>query len=58
MNAYFNTNHVAALLFLVTISAWGPALAIRLEEAALLTTLGDRYRAYAAQHKRLVPLVW
>jgi protein-S-isoprenylcysteine O-methyltransferase Ste14 len=31
---------------------------IRIEEAALLTTLGDRYRAYAAQHKRLVPLVW
>jgi hypothetical protein len=23
MNAYFNTNHVAALLYLVTISAWG-----------------------------------
>ncbi len=31
---------------------------IRAEENALLTTLGDRYRAYAAQHKRLVPLVW
>jgi protein-S-isoprenylcysteine O-methyltransferase Ste14 len=31
---------------------------IRIEEAALLTTLDDRYRAYAAQHKRLVPLVW
>jgi protein-S-isoprenylcysteine O-methyltransferase Ste14 len=28
------------------------------EERALLTTLGDPYRAYAAQHKRLVPLVW
>lgn len=22
------------------------------------TALGDRYRAYAAQHKRLVPLIW
>jgi protein-S-isoprenylcysteine O-methyltransferase Ste14 len=31
---------------------------IRIEENALSTTLGDRYRAYAAQHKRLVPLVW
>jgi protein-S-isoprenylcysteine O-methyltransferase Ste14 len=31
---------------------------IRAEESALLGTLGDRYRAYAAQHKRLVPLVW
>ena len=31
---------------------------IHIEENALLTTLGDRYRAYAAHHKRLVPLVW
>jgi protein-S-isoprenylcysteine O-methyltransferase Ste14 len=31
---------------------------IHAEEKALTTTLGDRYRAYAAQHKRLVPLVW
>jgi protein-S-isoprenylcysteine O-methyltransferase Ste14 len=31
---------------------------IHAEENALLATLGDRYRAYAAQHKRLVPLVW
>jgi protein-S-isoprenylcysteine O-methyltransferase Ste14 len=28
---------------------------IHVEESALMTTLGDRYRAYAAQHKRLVP---
>ena len=133
MNAYFDTNHVAGLLFMVIISAWGamelsqrsnvhregatriggagdriailacliatipvanltprvvPAAAIRpaavafaaglvvllaglllltltpllwrihVEERALSMTLGDRYRAYAAQHKRLVPLVW
>jgi protein-S-isoprenylcysteine O-methyltransferase Ste14 len=31
---------------------------IHVEETALLATLGDRYRCYAAQHKRLVPLVW
>lgn len=31
---------------------------IHIEEEALLATLGDRYRAYAAHHKRLVPLVW
>jgi protein-S-isoprenylcysteine O-methyltransferase Ste14 len=31
---------------------------IRLEETALLTGLGDRYRAYACDRKRLVPLVW
>ena len=28
---------------------------IHIEENALLTTLGDRYRAYAGHHKRLVP---
>ena len=31
---------------------------IRIEEAALLTTAGSPYRAYAAHHKRLLPLVW
>jgi len=31
---------------------------IRIEEKALMTTLGERYRGYAGQHKRLVPLVW
>jgi protein-S-isoprenylcysteine O-methyltransferase Ste14 len=42
------------LLLTLTALLWR----IRIEEAALMTTLGDRYRAYAAQHKRLVPLVW
>jgi protein-S-isoprenylcysteine O-methyltransferase Ste14 len=31
---------------------------IHIEENALLAALGDRYRTYAVQHKRLVPLVW
>lgn len=31
---------------------------IRTEEKALLATLDSRYRTYAAQRKRLVPLVW
>lgn len=31
---------------------------IHVEENALKATVGDRYCAYAAQHKRLVPLVW
>jgi protein-S-isoprenylcysteine O-methyltransferase Ste14 len=31
---------------------------IRAEERALLTVLGDRYIAYAAMHKRLIPLIW
>jgi len=45
---------VGLLLLTLTALLWR----IRIEEAALMTTLGDRYRAYAAQHKRLVPLVW
>jgi protein-S-isoprenylcysteine O-methyltransferase Ste14 len=31
---------------------------IRIEERALLLQLGDRYDAYAADHKRLVPFIW
>ena len=31
---------------------------IRLEETALLTGLGEPYRAYASERKRLVPLIW
>ena len=31
---------------------------IHIEENALLATLGDRYRAYASHHKRLVPIIW
>jgi protein-S-isoprenylcysteine O-methyltransferase Ste14 len=42
------------MLLSVTCLLWR----IHIEESALMATLGDRYRAYAAQHKRLVPLVW
>lgn len=31
---------------------------IHAEETALIGTLGERYRAYAAQHRRLVPFIW
>jgi len=31
---------------------------IHAEERALLATLGDRYGAFAARRKRLIPLVW
>jgi protein-S-isoprenylcysteine O-methyltransferase Ste14 len=31
---------------------------IHVEENALLAALGDRYGVYAADHKRLVPLIW
>jgi protein-S-isoprenylcysteine O-methyltransferase Ste14 len=44
----------AMALLLVAVILWR----IHVEENALLTTLGDRYRGYAARHKRLVPLVW
>jgi protein-S-isoprenylcysteine O-methyltransferase Ste14 len=42
------------MLVILTALLWR----IRVEEKALMTTLGDRYGNYAAQHKRLVPLVW
>jgi protein-S-isoprenylcysteine O-methyltransferase Ste14 len=42
-----------ALLWLA-LSLWR----IHIEENALLAALDGRYRSYAAQHKRLVPLVW
>jgi protein-S-isoprenylcysteine O-methyltransferase Ste14 len=31
---------------------------IHVEEHALLSAVGDRYRTYATGHKRLIPLVW
>jgi protein-S-isoprenylcysteine O-methyltransferase Ste14 len=42
------------ILFTLTFVVWR----IRIEEQALLTALDDRYRNYASQHKRLIPLVW
>jgi protein-S-isoprenylcysteine O-methyltransferase Ste14 len=45
---------VVVVLLILTPLLWR----IHIEENALLATLGDRYRAYAAHHKRLVPLVW
>ncbi len=46
---------VAAMTLLpLAVTVWR----IRLEEDALLAGLGDRYRAYAAPRKRLVPLIW
>jgi protein-S-isoprenylcysteine O-methyltransferase Ste14 len=44
----------ALVLFTVTMIIWR----IRTEERALLTALDDRYRGYAAAHKRLIPLIW
>lgn len=44
----------ALCLFTVAMIIWR----VRTEERALLAALGDRYRRYAATHKRLIPLIW
>jgi protein-S-isoprenylcysteine O-methyltransferase Ste14 len=31
---------------------------IHIEETALLSVLGAKYRSYASHHKRLIPLLW
>lgn len=46
------------LLVLVALPAALVLWRTRVEEAALVAALGDRYRRYAASRKRLVPLVW
>jgi protein-S-isoprenylcysteine O-methyltransferase Ste14 len=47
-----------SLASLTAAVAGGLVLRIRVEERALMQSLGDSYRAYAATHKRLVPLIW
>jgi protein-S-isoprenylcysteine O-methyltransferase Ste14 len=47
-----------SLVCLTAATAVGLVLRIRAEERALLQQLGDRYRDYAATHKRLVPFIW
>jgi protein-S-isoprenylcysteine O-methyltransferase Ste14 len=48
----------AGLAVLMLLSITPLLWRIHIEENALQATLGDRYRAYAMTHKRLVPLVW
>lgn len=47
-----------SLISLVAVVTAGLVYRIRIEERALLQTLGDTYRSYAETHKRLVPFVW
>jgi protein-S-isoprenylcysteine O-methyltransferase Ste14 len=47
-----------SLAIIVLVPLIGTINRIRVEEDALLTELGDRYRAYASGRKRLVPFVW
>jgi protein-S-isoprenylcysteine O-methyltransferase Ste14 len=51
------TNWVSLLVILATVATvYG--YRIHVEEAALLSTLGDPYRKYMARTKRIVPFVW
>lgn len=52
---YGNWISVACLVILPLI---GFVNRIRVEEAALEATLGDRYTSYASGRKRLIPFVW
>jgi len=47
-----------SLLALMVLPLVGVLLRIRAEESALLSALGDGYRAYAARTDRLIPGVW
>jgi protein-S-isoprenylcysteine O-methyltransferase Ste14 len=47
-----------SLVCLTTAVGCGIVYRIRVEEAALVDELGDRYLAYATTRKRLVPYVW
>jgi protein-S-isoprenylcysteine O-methyltransferase Ste14 len=47
-----------SLLVLLVASVGGLVYRIGVEERALTRALGDRYRAYAATHKRLIPFIW
>jgi protein-S-isoprenylcysteine O-methyltransferase Ste14 len=55
--AVASANWVSVAVFAV---AWAAIIAwrIHIEETALVSALGPRYRAYASHHKRLIPLIW
>jgi protein-S-isoprenylcysteine O-methyltransferase Ste14 len=50
--------NVLSLAALIVLPLLGFINRIRVEEAALSATLGDRYTTYAMGRKRLVPFVW
>ena len=47
-----------AAAILCAVTAIGYTARIRAEEAVMLDSLGDRYRAYLTTTKRLLPLLW
>ena len=50
--------NLLSLVALIVLPLLGFINRIRVEEAALSATLGDRYTTYATGRKRLVPFVW
>ena len=50
--------NLLSLVALIVLPLLGVINRIRVEEAALSATLGDRYTSYATGRKRLVPFVW
>jgi protein-S-isoprenylcysteine O-methyltransferase Ste14 len=55
--SFFFGNWVSTVGLAIAATA-GLVYRIRVEERALVQTLGDTYRDYAATRKRLVPLLW
>ena len=55
--AVTSANWVSVAVFAV---AWVAIITwrIHIEETALLSALGGKYRSYASHHKRLIPLIW
>jgi protein-S-isoprenylcysteine O-methyltransferase Ste14 len=54
----FQFGNWASAIALAAVATAGLMYRINVEERALLQTLGDRYRDYAATRKRLIPFVW
>jgi protein-S-isoprenylcysteine O-methyltransferase Ste14 len=50
-------NYLGLLVLTVTEAA-AVVYRIRIEEAALIRDLGERYSSYAASHKRIIPFIW
>ncbi len=53
-----STDDVVSVAPVAVLGATGLAVRIRAEERQLTDALGDQYRRFAAQRKRLIPGVW
>jgi protein-S-isoprenylcysteine O-methyltransferase Ste14 len=52
------TGDILSMVVVVILAGVGLAVRIRAEEQQLNQALGEQYRSFAAQHKRLVPGIW